>query len=313
MSDPGVFDEVRSFPDPSAGRRFAALVGLDEAKVRLLKEARLVLDPSALDAWVKEFHGTTPAVVQRLQERPSLFLFEGDVGTGKTALAESLGDPIARDLGIPVTLYCLSLTARGTGAVGQMTALLSGAFSELRSVARGARDPKGVARQGLILLVDEADALAQSREAVQMHHEDRAGVNALIRGVDDLAQEGLPVLVIMCTNRLDAIDPAVRRRAAATFTFGRPNDEQRRSVLSDGLGELGLGDGAIESLVSATGPTRTRRYGFTFSDLTQRLLPSVLFDAFPDAPVTAQSALAVVEAMSPTPPFQAESARSPEV
>jgi hypothetical protein len=30
--------------------------------------------------------------------------------------------------------------------------------------------------------VDEGDALAQSRDLAQMHHEDRAGVNALIRG-----------------------------------------------------------------------------------------------------------------------------------
>ena len=35
-------------------------------------------------------------------------------------------------------------------------------------------------RGAVILLVDEADALAQSREAAQMHHEDRAGVNAFL-------------------------------------------------------------------------------------------------------------------------------------
>ena len=34
----GIFEEVRVFPDPAAARRFAALVGLDEMKDRLLKE-----------------------------------------------------------------------------------------------------------------------------------------------------------------------------------------------------------------------------------------------------------------------------------
>ena len=34
-----------------------------------------------------------------------------------------------------------------------------------------------------ILLIDEADALAQSPAQSQMHHEDRAGVNALVRKI----------------------------------------------------------------------------------------------------------------------------------
>jgi AAA+ superfamily predicted ATPase len=72
-------------------------------------------------------------------------------------------------------------------------------------------------RGAVILLVDEADALAQSREAAQMRHEDRAGVNAFIRGVDRIGN-GLPAAVIMCTNRLSALDPAVRRRAAGNQT-----------------------------------------------------------------------------------------------
>jgi len=157
-----------------------------------------------------------------------------------------------------------------------------------------------------ILLIDEADALAQSREAAQMHHEDRAGVNAVIRGVDDLAAEGLPALIVMCTNRLDAIDPAVRRRAAATFLFERPNVAQRRTILAEALTDLGLKDEDITQLVELTGPTDTRRYGFTFSDITQRLLPAIILDAFPNEPVTAERALDTTRRMEPTPQFRAE-------
>jgi hypothetical protein len=46
----GIFEEIREYPDLSAARRFAALVGLDEMKDRLLKEARLLLDPESLAA-----------------------------------------------------------------------------------------------------------------------------------------------------------------------------------------------------------------------------------------------------------------------
>ena len=78
-----------------------------------------------------------------------------------------------------------------------------------------------------------------------MHHEDRAGVNAFIRGVDRLAEKRLPAAVILCTNRLSAIDPAVQRRAADIFEFRRPNDAQRRAVLEAPLDRgrvLGGGD-----------------------------------------------------------------------
>lgn len=98
----------------------------------------------------------------------------------------------------------------------------------MRNSAATARDSKGQITRGVILLVDEADALAQSRELAQMHHEDRAGVNALIRGIDGLRDDRLPVLTILCTNRPEALDPAIIRRAAALLPFARPNDDQRR-------------------------------------------------------------------------------------
>ena len=47
----GIFEEVKEFPEPAAARRYAALVGLDDIKDRLLKEARLLLDPDSLAAW----------------------------------------------------------------------------------------------------------------------------------------------------------------------------------------------------------------------------------------------------------------------
>ena len=155
----------------------------------------------------------------------------------------------------------------------------------------------------MILLVDEADALTQSREDAQMHHEDRAGVNAFIRGVDQLATKRVPAAVILCTNRLSAIDPAVQRRAAEMFSFRRPNLEQRRAVLDVPLTEAGLRPGEIERIAVATGEDRAR-LGFTYSDLTQRLIPTLVLDAYPDRAINAARALELAKAMRPTPSFK---------
>jgi AAA+ superfamily predicted ATPase len=302
----GIFEEVREFPDPSAARRFASLVGLDRMKERLLKEARLLFDPESLTAWSSKYHRQKIRLIEFFQNRTPLFIFAGDVGTGKTALAETFGDAVAREAGIRVTLYALSLNARGTGAVGEMTGLLSKAFNEVKQAARKGAGRGGKHGSAIVLLIDEADALAQSRELTQMHHEDRAGVNALIRGVDDLATGNLPAIVVMCTNRLDALDPAIRRRAAVTFTFARPDEQQRQAFLKPVLEELGFSSQQIHSLVTATGARQGRAYGYTYSDLLQRLLPGLLLAAYPYKPITFDLAKAVVEHHPPTPPFQAE-------
>lgn len=140
-----------------------------------------------------------------------------------------------------------------------------------------------------------------------MHHEDRAGVNALIRGVDDLADGSLPSIVVMCTNRVEAIDPAVRRRAAATFTFSRPDETQRHALLDPVLEEVGFSKTQIRSIVDLTGPTKPREYGHTYSDLTQRVLPALLLAAYPSKPITFDLAKEVIESHPPTPPFKEQS------
>jgi AAA+ superfamily predicted ATPase len=302
----GIFEEVREFPDPSAARRFSALVGLDHMKERLLKEARLLLDPQSLLDWSKKYHHQKLQLIDFFRDRPPLFIFAGDVGTGKTALAETFGDAVAREADIRITLYALSLNARGTGAVGEMTSLISKAFNEVKQAATPPTRHSGKHRSGIVLLIDEADALAQSRELAQMHHEDRAGVNALIRGVDDLATGNLPAIVVMCTNRLDALDPAIRRRAAVTFAFTRPNEAQRHAFLQPVLEELGFNSRQIQSVVATTGATNGKAYGYTYSDLAQRLLPGLLLAAYPDRAVSFDLATEVVEKHPPTPPFQAE-------
>jgi hypothetical protein len=63
-----------------------------------------------------------------------------------------------------------------------MTQLISAAFDCTIEEATKLKGSGGRSRGAVILLIDEADALAQSREFAQMHHEDRAGVNAFIRG-----------------------------------------------------------------------------------------------------------------------------------
>ena len=180
MSSQDLFDYVREMPDEDAACQFEELVGLDRLKDTVLKEARLVVVPGSLEDWSREKHGSVLPCVAQFRQRSPLMVFYGDVGTGKTTLADSLGDAVARKEGISVTLFRLSLIARGQGAVGQMTSLISQAFDE---VARKAG--RGVGRDGkpssaVVFVIDEADALAESRDTEQMHHEGSSSRQATI-------------------------------------------------------------------------------------------------------------------------------------
>jgi AAA+ superfamily predicted ATPase len=299
-----LFDRRLDFPDMSARRRFTRLVGVDDAKSRLSKLLGILINPAGPRAWARKHHRDAPTLLDYVERRPPLVILAGDVGTGKTELAETVGDDVARRESIPVTLYPLSLATRGTGKVGEMTNLLSAAFDVVLQAANKLKLGDGKAGRGIIFLVDEADALTQSREDGHMHHEDRAGVNAFICGVDRLSEQKVPVAVALCTNRLSAIDPAVHRRAADVFQFTRPNEAQRRAVLEAPLSEVGFSSAEINRVVEMTGPPRAGAYGYTFSDLTQRLLPTLVLDAYPDRPVTFQRAQQLIASMKSTPPFR---------
>ena len=299
-----LFEHRMNYPDVGAQERLGRLVGLDEHKDRLTKILSLLVNPSGLETWAKKHHPAANGLLTTVLRRPPLVVLAGDVGAGKSELAETIGDAVTRQERIDVTLFPMSLSTRGQGRVGEMTQLLSAAFEYTIAEAGKLKSASGKARGAVLLLVDEADALAQSREAAQMHHEDRAGVNAFIRGIDRIGNSRLPAAVIMCTNRLSALDPAVKRRAADVLVFQRPDDAQRHAVVAEPLRQLGFTKAQIDALVAATGAQKGRAYGFTFSDLTQRLLPSIVLDAYPSSAVTPTRAVEIARGMAPTPPFQ---------
>lgn len=299
-----LFEKVLSYPDFEYQERLNRLVGLDNHKSRLIKIISLLINPSGIQEWAEKHHKGSKRALDYVLRRPPLIVLEGDVGSGKSELASTIGDAVARKEKIDIQLLPLSLSTRGQGRVGEMTRLVSAAFDYTVERAEKLKNKSSsLSRGAIILLVDEADALTQSRENAQMHHEDRAGVNAFIRGIDRIANGKLPAAIIMCTNRMNALDPAVKRRSADILSFGRPTEEQRLLVLGEPLEEFGFSKEQIFEIVKATGSNNKNRDGFTFSDLTQRLIPSIILNAYPNNAVNFEDAIEIALQMNPTPPF----------
>jgi SpoVK/Ycf46/Vps4 family AAA+-type ATPase len=294
-----LFGDVLEFPDPDAQERFSRLIGIGEVKNRIVREATLLLDPEKITKWSETHHGKIIRAATELAERTPLIILAGDVGTGKTELAETFLDEVVRKTRSKGTLYALSLSVRGKGGVGEMTKLISDAMTIIRDAGRKAVNNNHV----IVLMIDEGDALAQSREMSQMHHEDRVGVNALLKGIDSLRRARLPVLTVLCTNRVDSIDPALRRRAAASIALERPNSDQRRAIFSELLEGIDVSSEDLDQLVELTGPHDSREYGMTYSDIRQRLIPESVLSVFDSGPLTAQVIIESAKKLEPTRPF----------
>jgi len=294
------FELERVYPDDEAYARYGRLVGIDEHKSRLLIDLEMLLYPDRLFAWSRRHHGDhVLRLCDTYRDRVPLIILEGDVGTGKTALAETIGDALARRVGAGATVRLLKINTRirGGGHVGEMGELISQAFTQAEQQAARDGDP-------VVLLIDEADALAARRDTEQMHHEDKAGLNTLLQRLDNLRLLCLPIAAIFITNRPDALDPAIRRRAALDLHFERPNDETRGRLIEDRLPELKITRQRVEEIVRLTGEREPKNKGvpFTASDITDRVLPNALREAYAqDRPLRVEDVIEQARVLAPTP------------
>jgi len=276
-------------PDAAAAKAYDGLIGIDAQKAALADHLLSVLDPDRVARWEKKHHRRGLPLARRLEGRPPLAILAGEVGCGKTALATSVATTIARLLdGRIVTLETPS-DIRGGGLVGELSARVTAAFDEARRVV-------GEHGRG-ILVIDEGDDLGASRAQMQAHHEDRAGLNVLIKQIDGLARDRIRLAVILVTNRLAALDPALVRRAHV-LRFGRPDAEARRALFEKLLEDHDCKPSQIDELVRAS----ERRPPFTYSDLVHRGLQQALLSAMRgDRPFSVAELGEAIAQLEPTP------------
>lgn len=290
------FEEVITLPNEEFQNRYDRLVGLDELKNLIQKEGATIMAPEMLQKWSTRFHQRNIEALRAFNDRYPFFIFEGDVGTGKTEFSMTFGNDLACFTNQEIILARMSMKSRGNGVVGEMSKLVTKSFQEARKIASNTKKP-------VIILLDEADSLAQSREENQMHHEDRAGVNALIQGIDHIRSSDIPILVVFCTNRLGAIDPAIKRRAALIHTFSRPNFEQRYEVFRKYFMDISISPKQLSELAHITGENELYNYGFAYSDLLTRVIPQSVLYAYPDHSLTFDIIKKVIQNIKPTAPF----------
>lgn len=296
MDESDFFDLDLELPNQELTKQADGLIGFDTRYLRVHSHLRMMLSPNDLEKWAANFHGEHSFLRDIVSQRHPIFVFSGDVGTGKTVTAQCIVNRLSHEMQREGRLLKLSTRVRGQGLHGQMSQLIHSAFEKLEEAA-------GKKRLGF-LLIDEADALSSLRSTEQMHQEEKAAVNTLIQKLDDLRRKGGRAVAFLCTNRLDVIDPAVIRRTALHLNFTRPSAEERRQLLKRDLCRLNLSDSQIDDLVQRTGSGENHDIGYTYSDFRLRMFPDAISRVFPNRPLTYEILKQSITDVKPSPEIQ---------
>lgn len=277
-------------PKPIYKNDYDNLIGLNSKKEKLLSTLKLLLVPETKDEWIKKHHPNGLKIFELVFSGTPLIILEGDVGCGKTALAHSIATPLAMDIGVKVTVFETPSNIRGSGLVGEISNRITTAFDQVKNSLSSSE-------MG-ILIIDEADDIATNREQNQAHHEDRAGLNVLIKQIDSIKKDNA-FAVILITNRINSLDPAVRRRAALELRFDRPKEDDLKSLLNHLLNGLTLSDTEFSELFDKLNSMDPL---YSYSDLIHRVMKEVVYLSInKDLPLTYTTLLSVLESTKPSP------------
>lgn len=253
-------------PNKEAKKDYTMLVGIDKQKKELLATLEMLLDHGKLKDWEKKYHHKGLPIMSLLKTSNPLIILSGEVGCGKTALAQCIGTPLSEILGKQVKVFETPSNIRGGGLVGEISNRITEVFESVKAKLKD--------NEAGLLIIDEADDIATSRAQNQAHHEDRAGLNVLIKQIDAIQKSNKKLAVIMITNRMTVLDPAVRRRTSLHLVFDRPKNETLTEVFNWIFSGIEVNRGELDKLVRYCSD---QTIPYSFSDLIQRVAKQTLY------------------------------------
>ena len=288
-----IFDNTIDLPNKEIKERTEYLIGFEGKFQRIYGNLKLLLDQEGLKEWSNKYYKRILPVIGQLTERYPLIILAGDAGTGKTVSAEAIADRMTRELKKEGFFLKLSTRVRGEGLHGQMGNLVNDAFTELKKQA-------GKNRLAF-LLIDEADAIATTRSTLQMHQEEKAAVNTLIKKIDEIRELKGRAIIFMATNRLHFIDEAIIRRAAVILEFERPTEQERKDLFKKSLDGIVFSKKQIQKLADLTSPENNNEVGHSFSDIRLKILPEAIATCFPNSSLTFKILCDTIMNIKPSP------------
>jgi cell division protease FtsH len=218
--------------------KFEDVAGNEEAKEELKEVVKFLKNPES-------FSKLGAAV-------PKGVLLGGPPGTGKTLLAKA----VAGEAGVPF------LKVSGSQFVELLVGVGAARVRELFEKARSMKPS--------IIFIDEIDSIARARSGNNSmggaNDEREQTLNQILTEMDGF-QSDTGIVVIAATNRVDILDPAIKRpgRFDRQITIGNPNLNDRQAIL-----KVHARGKKIDSSVSLN-QVAQRTIGFSGADLANVL------------------------------------------
>jgi len=218
--------------------KFDDVAGNEEAKIEVREVVKFLKDP-------EKFSKLGAAV-------PKGILLGGPPGTGKTLLAKA----IAGEAGTPF------LKVSGSQFVELLVGVGAARVRELFEKARSLKPS--------IIFIDEIDSIARTRSSNNNmgggNDEREQTLNQILTEMDGFEADS-GVVVIAATNRIDILDPAIKRagRFDRQITVSNPNLKERQAIL-----KVHAKGKKLDSSVSLA-QIAQRTIGFSGADLSNLL------------------------------------------
>ena len=245
---------------------FGSFTSLDQSTIQVITDTKIRFEDVAGNEEAKE---ELKEVVKFLRE-PEIFaklgagipkgvLLGGPPGTGKTLLAKA----IAGEAGVPF------LKVSGSQFVELLVGVGAGRVRELFDKARSLKPS--------IIFIDEIDAIARSRSSGNMgggNDEREQTLNQILTEMDGFKVDS-GIVVIAATNRIDILDPAIKRpgRFDRQIMINNPNLRERQAIL-----KVHARNKKLDSSISIF-QIAQRTIGFSGADLANLMNESAILAA----------------------------------
>ncbi len=156
---------------------------------------------------------------------PRGILLFGPPGCGKTHITHAL----SAEANLP--MFMLNISKVGSKYINETSKRLQAAFDNILEIAQTTGKP-------CLLFLDEIDSLAFNRTD-NTENEDIKQISTLLQAIDSVKSSN--VILIGATNKVNLLDPAIKRRFDSLTLVDLPDKEARIDFLKKFLNGLGKG------------------------------------------------------------------------
>ncbi len=232
MQDVGILDS-RELPDKGFLELWEAIILDSEIKDRLLSQAVLnfTLRPKVKRAELP-LHG--------------VILLVGEPGTGKTSLARGLAARTAEVISDRGQFWYIEVDPHS------LTSSALGKSQRAVTELLGNKIPEYAAKQSVIILLDEVEALATDRSKLSLEANPidvHRATDAVLAQLDQLAANYPNLLFVATSNFPEAIDSAFVSRADLILSVDLPNQEAIHAILTNTIEAVARSYPKVKGLV----------------------------------------------------------------